>query len=385
LKIRLTAFFGYNSSEIMQTPWYTVGNADAIPSPALLVYPDRVEENIRRMIRMAGGVERLRPHMKTNKLPEVVQMQMAQGITKFKCATIAEAEMAAACLVPDILLAYQPVGPNVHRLVQLVQTFPATKFSALVDDKSTIRTLSTAAAGAGVVLDLFLDLDCGMHRTGVAPGPEAIALYRLLAGLPGLHAAGLHAYDGHIRDTDFTARTAACDAAFAGVEAMREQLVNAGLEVPTMVAGGTPTFPIHARRRDVECSPGTSVFWDLGYSTLLPDMDFLPAVLLLTRVISRPATNLLCLDLGHKAVASEGPHPRAELMGLPNAHALGHSEEHLSLETDRAGEFAVGSAFYAVPWHICPTVALHQEAVVIRNGRAEERWQIVGRTRAITI
>ena len=71
---------------------------------------------------MAGGVERLRPHMKTNKLPEVIRMQMDQGITKFKCATIAEAEMVAACLAPDVLLAYQPVGPNVERFIQLVQT-----------------------------------------------------------------------------------------------------------------------------------------------------------------------------------------------------------------------------------------------------------------------
>ena len=367
----------------MQTPWYTVSNADAVPSPALLVYPDRVEENIKRMIRIAGGVERLRPHMKTNKLPEVIRMQMDQGIRKFKCATIAEAEVAAACLAPDVLLAYQPVGPNVNRLIQLVRTFPATKFSALVDDEGTIRTLSTAAAG--VELDLFLDLDCGMHRTGIAPGPEAIALYRLIVGLPALRAAGLHAYDGHIRDTDLTARATACDQVFGAVHSMREQLLKAGLPVPTIVAGGTPTFPIHARRPDVECSPGTSVFWDLGYSTLLPDMDFLPAVLLLTRVISKPGTNLLCLDLGHKAVASEGPHPRVELLGLPNVRASGHSEEHLSLETSRAGEFPVGSCFYGVPWHICPTVALHQEAVVIRKGRAEERWQIVGRARAITI
>ena len=369
----------------MQTPWYIVSNADDIPSPALLVYPDRVHENIKRMIRIAGGVERLRPHMKTNKLPEVVRMQMDQGIWKFKCATIAEAEVAGACLAPDVLLAYQPVGPNVDRLIRLEQKFPATKFSALVDDEGTIRQLSTAAAGASVKLDLLLDLDCGMHRTGIAPGPEAIALYRLIAGLPGLRAAGLHAYDGHIRDTDLTARATACDQAFGPVQAMREQLVKAGLSVPTVVAGGTPTFPIHARRPDVECSPGTSIFWDLGYSTLLPNLDFLPAVLLLTRVISKPATDLLCLDLGHKAVASEGPHPRVELLGLPNARAIGHSEEHLSLETNRAGEFPVGSCFYGIPWHICPTVALHQHAVVIRNGRAEERWQIVGRARAITI
>ena len=123
-------------------PWYTVENVADIPSPALLVYPDRVERNIRRMIEIAGGVERLRPHMKTNKLREVVRMHLDQGITRFKCATIAEAEMAAVSGAPDVLLAYQPVGPNVKRFVRLVETFSGTQFSAVADDEATIRALS---------------------------------------------------------------------------------------------------------------------------------------------------------------------------------------------------------------------------------------------------
>jgi len=368
-----------------RTDWYTITNVDQVPSPALLVYPDRVEENIRRMIRIAGGVDRLRPHMKTNKLPEVVRMQLDQGISRFKCATIAEAEVAAMCAAPDVLLAYQPVGPNVPRLVQLVKKYPGTRFSALVDDEGAILALSRAATASGVTLELYLDLDCGMHRTGVAPGPKAVELYRQLANAAGLRASGLHVYDGHIRDSDIAARSAACDAAFAQLTTLRDQLVSAGLQVPGIVAGGTPTFPIHAHRAGVECSPGTSVFWDLGYETLLPDLDFIPAVLVLTRVISKPSPNVLCLDLGHKAIASESPHPRVELYGLEDARAIGHSEEHLTIETDRADEFPVGTPLYGIPWHICPTVALHQEAVVIRNGRAEERWQVVGRARTITV
>jgi D-serine deaminase-like pyridoxal phosphate-dependent protein len=368
-----------------RTDWYKVSNVDDVASPALLIYPDRVEENIRRMVRIAGGVDRLRPHMKTNKLPEVIRMQMAQGILKYKCATIAEAEVAAACSVPDVLLAYQPVGPNIQRLIHLVKKFPSTRFSALVDDTGAVEALSRAASAANVALDLFVDLDCGMHRTGIAPGPGAIALYQQVARSPGLRAAGLHVYDGHIRDSDIASRTVACDAAFAQLDGIRQQLVALGLEVPTIVAGGTPTFPIHAKRPGVQCSPGTSVFWDLGYETLLPDLDFLPAVLVLTRVISKPSARILCLDLGHKAIASESPHPRVELLGLSDARFIGHSEEHLTIETDRAGDYPVGSALYGIPWHICPTVALHQEAVVIRNGRAEEHWQVIARARSITV
>ena len=365
--------------------WHTVTNVDEVASPALLVYPARVETNLKEMLRVAGGAERLRPHIKTHKLPEVVRMQMAHGITKFKCATTAEAEMAAACGATDMLLAYQPVGPNVRRLVELVKTFPKTKFSTIADDAKALRALSVAGTGAGLRLNVLLDIDCGMHRSGVEPGSAALELYRLISSLRGLKPGGLHAYDGHIYDRDPIARGLACETAFAPVARFREQLIQTGLPVPNVVAGGTPTFPFHAPRKGVECSPGTCIFWDFGYATKLPDLEFFPAALLLTRVISKPGSNRLCLDLGHKAVASENPHPRVHLLELPDAKAITHSEEHLVIETDRAEEFAVGACFYGIPWHICPTVALHGEAVVIKDGRAAERWRILARERRLTI
>jgi D-threonine aldolase len=365
--------------------WYVVFNVAEIDSPALLVYPDRIDENIRKMTGIACGVERLRPHVKTHKMAEVVRMQMAQGITKFKCATVAEAEMAAGGGVADVLLAYPLVGPKVGRFLQLVKAFPATKFSALADDAEAIGTLSQAAADAGLTLDLFLDIDCGQHRTGVAPGPKAVELYRMITGSPGLRAAGLHVYDGHIHDTGLASRIKACEAAFAPVKALRHELTQAGLAVPAVVAGGTPTFPMHARRGDVECSPGTCLLWDHGYATKLPDFHFQPAALVLARVISKPGPNLLCLDLGHKAIASESPPPRVNLLNLPDAKPVAHNEEHLVVETARAGAFAVGHCLFGVPWHICPTVSLYAEAVVVRNGRAEGTWKIAARDRKLSI
>ena len=107
--------------------WFHVANGAEIPTPALLVYPDRIQENIRRMIRVAGGVKTLRPHMKTHKMPEVIRMQLEQGITRFKCATIAEAEMTAAAGAEDVLLAYQPVGPNVERFLELAAALPVRR------------------------------------------------------------------------------------------------------------------------------------------------------------------------------------------------------------------------------------------------------------------
>jgi D-serine deaminase-like pyridoxal phosphate-dependent protein len=229
-----------------------------------------------------------------------------------------------------------------------------------------------------------------MHRTGVDP-VLALPLYRLLATLPGVTPGGLHAYDGHLRDPDLAVRRAQADEAFAQVRALRDALQAEGLPVPRVVVGGTPTLPCHARRDEpgVELSPGTVVFWDAGYSAGLPDMDFIPAALVLTRVVSKPGGSRVTLDLGHKAIASEMPHPRVELIGLRTADSglrfIGHSEEHLVLETPEAASLHVGDVLYGIPWHVCPTVALHGQAVVVRNGRAVDRWQVTARERMITV
>jgi D-serine deaminase-like pyridoxal phosphate-dependent protein len=192
-------------------------------------------------------------------------------------------------------------------------------------------------------------------------------------------------YDGHINHADLEQRTDECDEAFVPVRRLWEELLTAHLPVPRAVVGGTPTFPIHARRPDVECSPGTCIFWDFGYGSKFADLDFLYGALLLTRVVSQPAPRRLCLDLGHKAVASEMPHPRVHFFSLPDAKAVIHSEEHLVIETERAAEFPVGSVLYGVPWHICPTVNLHSEAVLVREGKACGTWRVTARERKLQI
>ncbi len=364
--------------------WFCLSNEGDVPSPALLIFEERVNANLRLMLEIAGGPARLRPHVKTHKLGPLVTRQLALGITKFKCATIAEAEMCALAGAPDVLLAFAPVGPNIARFCQLNAAFPATHFSTIADDRDQIHALSAAASVARLTLDVLLDVDCGMHRTGIAPD-AALELYRELSTSAGLRAAGLHAYDGHIHEPDPAMRRAQCDAAFAPVLALRSAMVKAGLPVPALVAGGTPTFPIHVAHADRECSPGTSVLWDFGYGDKFADLPFQCAAVLLARVVSKPGPHLLCLDLGHKAVAAENPPPRVRLLELPDATAVMHSEEHLVIETPRAAEFAVGDALHGIPRHVCPTVALHSEAVVVRGGAADERWPITARARSITI
>ena len=125
--------------------WYEINDAENIISPALLVYPDRIKKNIQTMIEIAGGTAFLRPHIKTHKIAEIIEMQLKYGITKFKCATIAEAELLAKCGAHDILLAMQPVGIHINRFFELVSKFPNSEFSTIVDSEKIIQEISTIA------------------------------------------------------------------------------------------------------------------------------------------------------------------------------------------------------------------------------------------------
>jgi len=375
------------TNESNQLAWYEVRNVDEIASPALLIYPHRVEQNIQQMLKIAGDVQRLRPHVKTHKLPQVVARHQAHGINKLKCATIAEAEMLADAGVKDILLAYQPVGPNQQRLIELAQRYPQWQFGCLIDNEKTLRELAAKVSEADVVLNVWIDIDDGNRRSGIQPGPAAETLAKLLTDTPGLHFAGLHVYDGQFGGLTPEDRVAGANDAFVPVTAMVEQLAADGVAVPNIVAGGTPTFPAHAQRGGVDLSPGTYSLWDVGYSTSCPDQPFLCAAVLLVRVISKPEPNRLCVDLGHKAVAAENPlERRVRFLNAPDAKFMGQNEEHLVLELPEGHGFAVGDVLYGIPWHICPTVALHQEVNVVNEEHAfVERWPIAARGRRLTI
>ena len=141
-------------------------------------------------------------------MAEIVRLAESLGIRKHKCATIAEAEMAAAAGATDVLLAYPLVGPNLKRFVLLVRGYRSTTFRATVDHPDSARALSAAAQGLDAPVPVLVDLEIGMGRTGIQPGEAAAELYALIDELPNLVADGLHAYDGHIHDTDLGAAAA---------------------------------------------------------------------------------------------------------------------------------------------------------------------------------
>lgn len=365
--------------------WYTIENTEEVVSPALLVYPERIEQNIKTMLKMSQGAEWLRPHIKTHKMAEIVQMQLDHGITKFKCATIAEAELLAMTGTKDILLAMQPLGPNLTRFIKLIHTYPEVDFSTLVDNEPTLKTMAKKAALENIKLQLWLDINSGMNRTGAVPDERAAVLFRSIDANEQLQAKGLHAYDGHIRDTELATRKQRCDAAFERVQELKAKIERSGVKVESIVAGGSPTFPIHCERENVEASPGTTLLWDHNYGSSLPDMEFLHAGVLMTRVISKPEKGYLCLDLGHKSVAPEMPLPRVHFINVEGFEQVGQSEEHLVVRTQEDYRYEVGDVLYAIPNHICPTVAKYGEVTAVTDHRVLGNWEVAARNHKITI
>jgi D-threonine aldolase len=365
--------------------WYQIENVDELDSPALVVFPDRVKENIKILKQFVPDVNQLRPHVKTNKCAEVCQLMMAAGIKKFKCATIAEGEMLAMIGAPDVLLAYQAIGPRGVRLSKLIKKYPATQFACLIDNKTTATELSNTAQANGVTINIFLDLNVGMSRTGILP-ENALPLFLFCQSLAGITPVGLHAYDGHHRNTDLAIRTKGCDEGFLRVESLQKAIQKQTGVLATIVTSGNTTISIHAKRKNIEVSPGTFIFWDYGYHKLFTEQPFVFAAILVTRVISKPDDETICIDLGHKAVASENPlNNRVYFLNAPELEPLGHSEEHLILKAQKGNSYKVGDVLYGVPFHICPTVALHENLTVVENHQVTGTWNVVARKRKISV
>ncbi len=368
--------------------WFHISNAAEIDSPALLVFPERVKRNIQTAIKMIGDVNRLRPHVKTHKCAEVTAMMIAEGIYKFKCATIAEAEMLGITKAKDVLLAYQPVGPKLIRFIHLIKKYPGTVYSCLADNLTIATEQSKNFADAGLKVPVYIDLNVGMNRTGIAPGDDALDLYRFCAAAPGLQIKGLHVYDGHIRNSNFEEKKKEVDEVFSKAEAFAEIIKKDQLPGPIFIVGGSPAFSVHCKRQDrnIECSPGTFIYWDQGYSSICPEQKFIPAAILLTRVVSIPGKEMICTDLGHKSVAAENEiTKRAFFPEHEYLNATAQSEEHLVLENKSGHVFKQGDLLYAIPWHICPTVALYESIKIIEDGSGLRTWKNIARDRMISV
>jgi len=361
-----------------------LGDAEAarIASPALVIDLARLRRNVARMIELLDGrVERWRPHVKTTKSAALWTALFEAGVRAFKCATVQEAEallrLARTRAEPiDLLVAYPHQGPAVERVVELARTFTESRVSVTVEDADDLSMWP-------VEVGLFVDLNTGMDRTGSALAGRARILE--LARSAGARLRGLHVYDGHHLE-DGLEREAAAHAGYRDVLALLADLGSRGVRVEEVVTSGTPAFPAALSFEGFEAfeptlhriAPGTIVLHDARAEEQLPGLGFVPAALVLARVVSRPRRGRVTVDAGSKAVSAEAGRPVAHAIGWPRLDAAVPSEEHLPFDAapDAPDELPPkGAVVWLVPRHVCTTVNLYDDLVLVEDGR------VVGRAR----
>ena len=350
------------------------GVAARLFSPALVVYLDRVRENVRSVLAHVGGrPERWRPHVKTTKIPAVWRELARAGVRHFKCATTREAEHLLRALAaegvedPDVLLAHPLIGPELDRLGALAREQPSASLSVLCEDPDAVER-------APAELGLHVDVDPGMHRTGMSlERPDAIAA---VARAAGERFRGVHFYDGHLHRGGPDERRRDVFACYDRLMDLLEHLEGEGLAVPEVTTSGTPTFlqalqyrPLAERAGTLHrISPGTVVYHDARSEEENAGLGLVPAALVFARVVSHPGPERVTCDAGSKSIAADAGDPCAVVLGRPELEALTPSEEHLPLRTPAGRRPARGTELLLVPHHVCPTVNLAEQALLIEGG-----------------
>jgi len=336
---------------------FCVADPEAIETPAMLLFQNIMEHNIKSVCDLVGGAQNLIVHVKTHKSEAVARRQVEHGIDGFKCATLKELEMVLRAGARRAILAYPQVQMRkIDRLCDLTSKYPDVWIAAVVSSRTHLELLATAAKRREQTIRVMLDLDAGMHRTGIGFGADATKLYCNIDAAPFLEASGFHLYDGHDHHTDVREREATAQGHIKALQEFQHQIESAGMRVPRVVAGGSFSFPYYARTEGMYGSPGTFIYWDAGYRTGMPDMPFRCAALVLTQVVDRyPDEGTITTDLGCKGISSDLPErERAVLLGHETAELISQSEEHGVFRID--GDLPrVGDYLLAVPGHICPT------------------------------
>ena len=365
---------------------YAIRGLQDVLTPALAVYAEFVENNIRATLRLLDGEgDRWRPHVKTAKLGCIMQQLVASGVTNFKCATTLELRTACRAGARDVLVAYPLQGANALRVREIAAEFPRARVSVLVDSAASVAQWSGSSVG------IFVDVNPGMDRTGIAPG-DHVELQRVMDAIlqARLEFRGIHYYDGHLRQADLRERTAAAHRGYDELLDLAASLEKSGTPVTEIVTSGTPTLPCalsYARFRGARfehrVSPGTVVYGDSSSIALLPEeYGYRPAVLVVSRVVSHPAPGILTADAGHKAVSADAGVPTCAVLGRPELVPRSPSEEHLPIEVP-AGALkpAVGEFLYLLPRHVCPTVNNFDEALIVAKGGITRIERVTARGR----
>lgn len=373
---------------LTEFPWnerYRIANLDDVMSPALVLYPEVITSNIDRTVRLLeGNADRWRVHIKTSKLSYALRMLVERGVRNFKCATTLELLVGCQSGATDILVAYPVVGANARRVREVAALFPSVRISVLIENREQLQQW------IGSSLGIFLDINPGMNRTGIEPDqPETIMRTIQYATEQGLEFRGLHYYDGQYGGFEERERTAAAHAGYDSLLSLVAKIRTAGLRVPEIITAGTPTFPASLtyekfRSNDFihRVSPGTIVYCDATALAQLPvKWGYAPAVLVVSRVVSRPHGGIVTCDAGHKTVSADAGIPTCVVVGHPELTPLSPSEEHLPMQSKTTPGPAIGDALFLLPRHVCPTVNNFDSALIVRGGQIESVEKVSARGR----
>jgi 3-hydroxy-D-aspartate aldolase len=360
----------------------TVGmRLEEVDTPALVIDLEAFERNLRRLNDAVAGRVRVRAHAKTHKCAEIARRQVAAGAVGVCCQKVSEAECMVEGGIADVLVSNEVVGPA--KLARLAALARRARLGVCVDDAQNVADLAAACRSAGSRLDVYVELDVGARRCGVAPGAPALALAREVAARGSLRFAGLQAYHGaaqHLRAT--LERRTAIERAAALVRETRAQLEAAGIACPLVTGAGSGSFAFEiASGAFDEIQPGSYVFMDADYARnewAAPLPRFEHALFVLATVMSRALPERVVVDAGLKASSVDSGLPL--VWQRPGLSCTRVSDEHAVIEL-APGEAAPapGEKLLLVPGHCDPTVNLYDWYVGVRAGRVEALWPIEAR------
>ena len=355
-------------------------------TPALVIYGDVVRGNIAKVIEACGSPRRWQPHIKTVKSSWAVEALCEAGVRHFKCATSREAELLASTLARrpaaegpfDVLVAFPHAGPTLGRVARTAAGpgRDRIRWSVLAEDGGGAVRVAAAGEAAGADLGVFLDVNCGMDRTGasLSSGGAKRVLDEVLSGAAATKLRGLHMYDGHAASLgdDLEARARALFPLYDDLLALDDRgaldLITAG--TPALEASLAHAGLAESGRHRV--SAGTVVLSDTRAAAQCP-VGLRPAAVVASRVISTPLENQFTLDAGVKALAADCGHPMCDVLERPDFEPRIPSEEHLPVTVAPGGAMpAKGDLFYLVPKHVCPTVNLAESALLVDGGAFRE-------------
>jgi 3-hydroxy-D-aspartate aldolase len=364
------------------------GSRAAIPTPALVLDLDAFERNVALMADhcRVNGLG-LRPHAKTHKSVAIARAQIAAGALGQCCAKLGEAEAMAAGGIESILITSPVVtAGGIARLMALNTKLP--DLMVVVDNPENARALAAAAAEARRSLKVLVDLDVGLHRTGIRPGEDATELAELLDAAEFLELRGLQAYAGHLMHIhDFAERREKSLAAMKVLGEQRDALKAKGLCCDIISGGGTGSYNIDPEANVLtELQGGSYIFMDKQYGDLAlgngASFPFATSLFVQMSVVSNNTRNLATTDAGFKAFATDAE-PPVLLSGAPEgASYFFFGDEQGGILLPDGAHLPLGSVLTAMTPHCDPTVNLYDAYHVVRGDTLVDIWPIEARGRS---